>query len=98
MIRFHVNSKKVNLLMVTHGICGGWMSPTIELLTSDKSPLESGKITMEEASWVASIICIGGLIGNILFGIMTNHFGRKVPLLFTAIPSIVRKINMIIWN
>lgn len=48
MIRTLVNSSKVNLLMVTHGICGGWTSPTIQLLTSDNSPLESGKITMKK--------------------------------------------------
>ncbi|XP_031622894.1 facilitated trehalose transporter Tret1-like isoform X2 [Contarinia nasturtii] len=72
-----------------YGVVCGWSSPNIVLLTSDESPLSSGKITMNEASWSASLICIGGLVGNICFGFITNRFGRKNPLIFITIPVII---------
>lgn len=74
-----------------YGVTCGWTSPLIPVLTSDESPLPSGKITMEQASWIASLSCAGGLIGNIFFGVVTNSFGRKFPLIFLAIPTIVSK-------
>lgn len=43
----------------------GWSSPAIVLLTSDESPLPSGKISMVEGSWIASLTNLGGLVGNI---------------------------------
>lgn len=67
----------------------GWTSPSLVLLQSDETPLASGKITSEEASWIASLLHVGALIGSVFFGYITNHFGRKLPLLIIAIPMIV---------
>lgn len=78
------------MLTMGYGVTCGWASPNIALLTSNDSPLPSGKITMEQASWIASLICFGGLIGNIFFGFITAKFGRKIPLIFMSIPTIVR--------
>lgn len=78
----------ITLFLPFHSI-GGWASPNVELLKSDESPLPSGKINMDEASWIASLICLGGLIGNFLFGFIAIRFGRKIPLLFLTIPIIV---------
>ncbi|XP_055302945.1 facilitated trehalose transporter Tret1-like [Sitodiplosis mosellana] len=79
----------VNLLSIAYGVNAGWTSASVILLKSDETPLPSGKITMEEASWITSLLCVGGLIGNILFGYITNRFGRKIPLLFLAIPTVI---------
>lgn len=79
----------VNLLTVGFGVLEGWTSPSIALLTSNETPLASGKITMDEASWVASLLHVGALLGNIFFGYVTNNFGRKLPLMCIAIPMIV---------
>ncbi|XP_055308413.1 facilitated trehalose transporter Tret1-like [Sitodiplosis mosellana] len=79
----------VNIFLMCYGVTCGWASPSIILLMSDETPLPSGKITMDEASYVASLICIGGLIGNIVFGFITNKFGRKIPLLFLTLPAII---------
>lgn len=78
------------MLPLGHGVCCGFSSPSIALLMSDKTPLPSGKITIEEASWVASLICVGALFGNIFFGYITSKFGRKIPLIIVTIPTIVR--------
>lgn len=90
----------VNLLSLGYGVVCGWSSPNIILLTSDETPLPSGKITMEEASWIASFICVGGVTGNIFFGFITNMFGRKWPLIIIAIPTCVRnqRFECLIWN
>lgn len=73
------------------GAFEGWSSPSIVQLTSDKSPLPSGEISMEEASWVASMHCIGGLFGNIIFGYIINKFGRRLPLILITFPLIVSR-------
>lgn len=75
--------------MIGHGVAGGWSSPIVVLLTSDESPLPSGKITMSEASWIASLMSIGGLVGNAIFGFVTNVYGRKLPLILITVPGIV---------
>lgn len=79
----------VNLITISFGMTEGWPSPSIFLLTSDQSPLPSGKITMEEGSWIASLICLGCLFGNIFFAIISNRFGRKWPLIILSIPFAV---------
>lgn len=60
---------------------------------SDETPLPSGKITMDEASWIVSYVYIGGIIGNMMFGYITNRFGRKWPLIIITIPIIVIVVN-----
>lgn len=69
----------------------GWTSSSFLLLMSDdESPLPSGKITLEEASWIAGINNIAAFFGNLIFGYITPRYGRKIPLLFIAIPNMVR--------
>lgn len=60
------------------------------LLTSDDTPLPSGKITMEEASWVNSLLSVGAIFSNIVFGFLAKQFGRKISLFLLGIPMIVR--------
>lgn len=79
----------MDLLLVTYGAACGWPSPNLILLTSDDTPLPSGKISMDEASWIASLLCVGGFIGNFSFGFITNVFGRKLPLISISIPGVV---------
>lgn len=68
----------------------GWGSPNIDLLSSKESPLPSGKIDKDEASWIASLLCFGGLIGNLFFGYVAKIWGRRLPLILISIPAIVR--------
>lgn len=77
------------MLTMGFGVTLGWSSPSIIILKSNESPLPSGKITTEESSWIASLLCLGCLIGNVFFGYITSKFGRKTPLMFMTIPIIV---------
>lgn len=72
----------VNIATVALGMFGGWNSPSILLLTSEDSPLPTGPLTMEEASWVASLHCLGGLFGNIAFAYIGNIFHFNCTILF----------------
>lgn len=83
----------MDLLFFGYGITCGWTSPSLMILKSDESPLPTGKITMEEASWVASLVNAGGALGTLFFGPITNKFGRKNPLIAVAIPTIVSHIS-----
>lgn len=78
-----------NLLTMGYGTVCGWPSAAFLVLQSDDSPLETGVLTVAEASWVGSVMCIGGLIGNIFFGMLANRFGRKRSLILASLPQIV---------
>ncbi|XP_031619245.1 facilitated trehalose transporter Tret1-like [Contarinia nasturtii] len=85
--KYQYFARDMNLLTIGYGCTCGWTSPSIILLTSDETPLVSGKITMDEASWLAFLICVGGILGNIFFGFITNRFGRKLLLILISIPT-----------
>lgn len=78
----------VNIVVMASGVGLSWTSPSLEILKSDNSPLPSGRITTEEASWVASLWSLGGLIGNFMYLFITNKFGRKMPIISLAFPKI----------
>lgn len=58
-------------------------------VASDETPFPFGKISIQDASWVASLQCVGSLFGNIILGYCMNKFGRRVPLILIAFPLIV---------
>lgn len=58
----------MDLLAFSFGATCGWTSAAIPILKSDETPLDTGPITANEASWVASGMCIGGFIGNLFIG------------------------------
>lgn len=41
---------------------------------------------------VISLLSLGGLFGNIIFGFITNRFGRRIPLFFVASLLIVSNV------
>lgn len=48
-----------NILQFSQGNTNGWPSPALPVLSSEKSPLVTGPLTIEELSWIGSINCIG---------------------------------------
>lgn len=71
------------------GTVVGWPSANLLILQSKETPLPTGPLTIDEISWVGSLMCIGGLLGNSVFGWLSNLYGRKIPLLIAAIPHFV---------
>ncbi|XP_052864416.1 uncharacterized protein LOC128271025 [Anopheles cruzii] len=79
----------VHIITASYGVTVGWPAPIIPLLRSPETPLPSGPITVEEASWVGATLCIGGTTGTILFALIHTYFGKKVGLLLMAVPHLV---------
>lgn len=78
---------------MAYGCSIGWASASVPFLQSDQSPLKSGPLNLEEASWITALLCFGGLSGNIFYGLIANQFGRKIPMLTLSIPNIVIQNN-----
>ncbi|CAD7088662.1 unnamed protein product [Hermetia illucens] len=76
----------VNIITFSQGHSTAWCAPSLPLLQSENSPLPSGPITVEEASWIGSTVCIGGILGTFLFGILVDQLGRKKALYLLTIP------------
>lgn len=75
--------------MLGFGCAIGWLSPALPWLQSSDTPLLSGPLTTEQTSWSGSIICLGGMAGNILFSALTLRIGAKMTLLSLACPQMV---------
>nr|CAD7452340.1 unnamed protein product [Timema tahoe] len=73
-----LSGASVNLSSLCYGSIMAWPSPTLPLLMTDATPLGSGPMSEEEASWVGSLICLGALITTPLYGILQDRWGRKM--------------------
>lgn len=45
-------------------------------------------MSAEDVSWIGSLLCIGGFIGTIAFGAITEKFGKKIALFLSVIPHL----------
>ncbi|XP_039437013.1 facilitated trehalose transporter Tret1-like isoform X1 [Culex pipiens pallens] len=82
----------INIVNYAHGAALGWVSPFLPLLQSEDSPLESGPVTVEQGSWIGSILCLGGLFGAIAYGYLTEKIGVKKSIASLCIS------NMSFWT
>ncbi|XP_063701181.1 facilitated trehalose transporter Tret1-like [Culicoides brevitarsis] len=79
-----------NIMTFCFGLAVGWPSPTIPKLMDPSSKLlESGPLTIDEASWISSIMCIGGACATLFFGYTSEKFGRKLSLISLAVPTLL---------
>lgn len=82
----------MNLINILYGYAAGWTSSNLLILESNKiSPLAGGALDREQSSWVASLFAISGVFGTIIFYLISDITGRKIPLWFLAIPHAVSK-------
>lgn len=79
----------VNVITFGHGTVLGWVSPFLPYLQSGGTHLTSGPVSTEQASWIGSTVCIGGVIGATTFGFLTERLGRKRGLQLIAVPQLV---------
>ncbi|XP_053697379.1 facilitated trehalose transporter Tret1-like [Sabethes cyaneus] len=78
----------VNIISLAQGTAIGWLSPFLPLLISTDSPLTSGPVTDIQATWIASLLCVGAIFGTVLFGWSADKFGRKFSLCIAALPLV----------
>ena len=81
----------MNIISVAHGAALGWLSPMLLILKSPDTPLNSGPLSIDEASWLGAIVSVGGVIGNFVFGYIAKQFGRKQALFFLVFPQTVSR-------
>ncbi|XP_030384785.1 facilitated trehalose transporter Tret1 [Scaptodrosophila lebanonensis] len=78
-----------NIISVSYGAFCGWPSASFLELQADNSPLESGPLSNSDAGWVSSTLCLGGVVGTIVFARLADKLGRKPALLLMALPSLI---------
>ncbi|XP_037050236.1 facilitated trehalose transporter Tret1-like [Bradysia coprophila] len=86
----------VNMLSLSQGYSGGWVTPSLQILRSENSPLESGPITLLETTLLGVLPCIGSLFGTILFSIISKHLGTIATMTLLAIPNMAFWIILIV--
>ncbi|XP_050681830.1 facilitated trehalose transporter Tret1-like isoform X2 [Leptidea sinapis] len=94
----------VNLGAFASGACVAWSSSALPMMTlghSESRPSDGViyasfngthpkiELTDSEASWVASLLCLGALFGAVPSGLISEYFGRKKTLLYLALPLVV---------
>uniref|UniRef100_A0A8D8WUQ2 Facilitated trehalose transporter Tret1 n=1 Tax=Cacopsylla melanoneura TaxID=428564 RepID=A0A8D8WUQ2_9HEMI len=79
------------LLSMATGCVAGWSAPAIPYLQNNVvgALRVDTPITDSEASWIASIITIGAILGAVPAGQLSYSLGRKWFLLLLAFPSII---------
>ncbi|XP_052892327.1 facilitated trehalose transporter Tret1-like [Anopheles moucheti] len=88
IVKLYLAAMAANIISLSLGTAIGWLSPFLPLLISPNSPLEHGPVTDVQATWIASLLCIGAFGGTFLFGWSAEKFGRKPSLLATAMPLV----------
>lgn len=83
------NVPTANLASLSIGCSIGWLSPALRTLESNDTPLSTGPLTVDEVSWVGSLMHLGGLCGFPLYAAIAKRFGRKNAIASLIIPLIV---------
>ena len=90
VVHMSFNSKVLqlsgSLMSMATGCVGGWSSAAVPLLLNGQATDLGGigLISVEEASWVTSIINLGSLVGAIPAGHLSFTWGRRNFLLSLA--------------
>ncbi|XP_052864417.1 uncharacterized protein LOC128271026 [Anopheles cruzii] len=77
----------VNIINLSHGTALAWVSPYLPVLMDEnQTHLESGPVTVEQGSWIGSILCLGGLFGAFLYSFLVEKLGIKRTIQALAVP------------
>ncbi|XP_055590221.1 facilitated trehalose transporter Tret1-like [Uranotaenia lowii] len=88
----------INVINLSDGAGHGWVSPFLPLLQSPDTPLiDTGPVSIDQASWIGSVLCLGGLFGSLPYCWLVQQFGIKWALVCLAIPNIT-SWTLIYWG
>lgn len=52
-------------------------------------------MSSDQISLIASILCIGGIAGTVIFGSVVDIWGRKLAMISIALPQIVGNVLLL---
>ncbi|XP_025417239.1 facilitated trehalose transporter Tret1-like isoform X2 [Sipha flava] len=84
-INLYLAAFTVNMGALAAGCAMTWSSPTLVKLQKGDPSTGMEKITLEEASWVGSLVTLGAAIGPVLAGVLLDRIGRKNTILISMI-------------
>lgn len=82
-------------MMFAHACLAGWIATAFPLLQSEDTPLESGPITVEQTSWLGSLMPLGAVVGTFLYGFIAGWFGIRWTMMLLCIPSLIFWLGII---
>nr|CAH7764126.1 unnamed protein product [Callosobruchus chinensis] len=74
------------LTVFLYGATLSWSTPEIPKLLNETTTPLNRPVTIEEASWLSSIVLPAMVIGAFLFCYLSEKIGRKLALLSTTVP------------
>ena len=77
-----------NIILLAYGFECGWISPTTKILQSENSPT-GYPVSDLSLSWIASSVSMAAIFGVSIYSYIVDRFGRKIGLIFVAIPEAV---------
>lgn len=78
-----------SMISLSTGCVGGWSSPATPRLMEGTSGLGIRALSVNEASWVGSLMDLGALFGSIPAGYLSFRLGRRIYLLLLAWPIVI---------
>ncbi|XP_076248619.1 facilitated trehalose transporter Tret1 [Calliopsis andreniformis] len=72
--------------MISYGLFFGWSSPSLPLLMQHDSPIH---LTLQQATWVTSILHFGAVVGIVFCTCIINVIGRKWTIFLTVVPAVI---------
>ncbi|RVE44063.1 hypothetical protein evm_011300 [Chilo suppressalis] len=70
------------------GMSMGWTSPVLPQLRGERSPLAEHP-TLQEESWIGSLLVLGGLLGPLITVPLSRHIGRRWIIMSTNLPLLL---------
>ncbi|XP_004932337.1 facilitated trehalose transporter Tret1 [Bombyx mori] len=84
--REYVAALSATLITAAAGTTVGWTSPTLPMLLSQESPIQTSE---DQSSWIASIMILCSAASPIPASYLADRIGRKKTLLLAAVPYII---------
>lgn len=108
----YIAAVAASMAAVTAGTILAWTSPTLPQLVpqavnvsdvvafANATNATTGdlQLTVDQGSWVGSLLAIGALIGAMPAGMMVERLGRKITILSLAVPFLLSWVLIVFAN
>ena len=79
----------VNLIMIGCGSGMGWLPMSLPFFHLEASELDAEKHSLSDMSGIGSIVSLGALAGNCLFGFIVTVIGTRNAIFMVGFPQLV---------